>query len=507
MSMLGTLRDSTFRKLFDLENGSVTARRVDSFITWLIIANLVALAMEHFPIYTGNEALFGTFDRISIYIFTLEYVLRLFAAAGDPAFRGKRTPALRQAITPFALIDLLVIGPYWLHLLGIIDLDLRALRALRLLRLLKLLRDFVPALRQFLRENHDRTFRQKVYSLLNATPTSGRLHSQLDLILVIFIILSVFSVILETVPSIQAPLAYQFRLFDDISVAVFTIEFLLRLYSAPEANPEQPAMSQRAGWFTKPTSLVDFIAIAPWYISLLTGGSLDLRFVRILRVLRVLKLTRYNTAMKTFSDVMQREQRAFFAAMFVTFLITILAGAIVYEFEHAVQPEKFDTMPRAMYWAVITLASVGYGDISPITPIGQAFTMLLALLGIGIVALPAGILGSAFSDQLHRQREEMIQKVEDALADGIITAEEERALEEERVRLHLTLEQFETLKMRALARQGLGGSVSSVLTSASAELSMIQQRLHSLPVDAAIVELDKLQLTETQKAALRVLLK
>jgi voltage-gated potassium channel len=492
MSMLGTLRDSTFRKLFDLENGSVTARRVDSFITWLIIANLVALAMEHFPIYTGNEALFGTFDRISIYIFTLEYVLRLFAAAGDPAFRGKRTPALRQAITPFALIDLLVIGPYWLHLLGIIDLDLRALR---LLRLLKLLRDFVPALRQFLRENRDRTFRQKVYSLLNATPTSGRLHSQLDLILVIFIILSVFSVMLETVPSIQVPLAYQFRLFDDISVAVFTIEFILRLYSAPEANPEQPAMSQRAGWFTKPTSLVDFIAIAPWYITLLTGGSLDLRFVRILRVLRVLKLTRYNTAMKTFSDVMQREQRAFFAAMFVTFLITILAGAIVYEFEHAVQPEKFDTMPRAMYWAVITLASVGYGDISPITPIGQAFTMLLALLGIGIVALPAGILGSAFSDQLHRQREEMIQKVEDALADGIITAEEERALEEERVRLHLTLEQFETLKMRALARQGLGGSVSSVLTSASAELSMIQQRLHSLPVDAAIVELDKLQLT------------
>jgi len=114
---------------------------------------------------------------------------------------------------------------------------------------------------------------------------------------------------------------------------------------------------------------------------------------------------------------------------------------------------------------------------------------------------------SAFSDQLHRQREEMIQKVEDALADGIITAEEERALEEERVRLHLTMEQFETLKMRALARQGLTGSVAAVLNSASAELGIIQQRLHSLPVDAAIVELDKLQLTETQKAALRVLLK
>jgi hypothetical protein len=211
--------------------------------------------------------------------------------------------------------------------------------------------------------------------------------------------------------------------------------------------------------------------------------------------------------MKTFSDVMRREQRAFFAAMFVTFLITILAGAIVYEVEHAVQPEKFDTMPRAMYWAVITLASVGYGDISPITPIGQAFTMVLALLGIGIVALPAGILGSAFSDQLHRQREDMIQKVEDALADGVITAEEARTLEEERIRLHLTIEQFEALKVRAMARRGLGGSISSVLTAASSELEAIQQRLHGLPIDAAVIELEKLQLTETQKAALRVLLK
>ncbi|NBP09002.1 MAG: ion transporter, partial [Gammaproteobacteria bacterium] len=262
---------------------------------------------------------------MSIYLFTVEYVLRLFAAGGDPAFRGKRTPALRQAVTPFALIDLAVIGPYWLHLLGIIDLDLRVLRALRLLRLLKLLRDFIPALQQFIRDNRGTTIRSKVYALLN---------------------------------EIHMPLAAAFTLFDDISVAVFSIEYLLRLYSSPEASPDESAMSQRRAWIVKPSSLVDLIAIAPWYLHLFFAGTVDLRFIRILRVLRVLKLTRYNTAMKTFSDVMRREQRAFFAAMFVTFLITILAGAIVYEVEHAVQPEKFDTMPRAMYWAVITLASV-----------------------------------------------------------------------------------------------------------------------------------------------------
>jgi hypothetical protein len=204
---------------------------------------------------------------------------------------------------------------------------------------------------------------------------------------------------------------------------------------------------------------------------------------------------------------MQREQRAFFAAMFVTFLITILAGAIVYEVEHAAQPEKFDTMPRAMYWAVITLASVGYGDISPITPIGQAFTMLLALLGIGIVALPAGILGSAFSDQLHQQREEMIQKVEDALADGVITEAEARALEQERIRLHMSVEQFEILKNRAIARRGISGSVSTVLKAVHNDLALIQLRLHSLPADEAMAGLEKLNLTETQRAAFRVLLK
>lgn len=507
MASIRGLRERAFHVLFDGENGPASARRIDSFITWLIIANLAVLVLEHFPVYSGNEHLFQLFDEASIYLFTLEYALRLFAAAGDPVFRGKRVPALRQAITPFALIDLAVIGPYWLHLLGVVELDLRVLRVLRLLRLLKLMRDFVPALQQFRRANKGRTLRQKVDSLVNETPTSGALHAQVDLILMIVIILSVVAVVLETVPFIHDPLSHEFKIFDKVSVFLFTAEYLLRLYAAPEADAGKKPFVQRFSWVFKPSSLVDLIAIAPWYLHLFFPGVVDLRFIRILRVLRILKLTRYNTAMKTFSDVMRREQRAFFAAMFVTFLITILAGAIVYEVEHAAQPEKFDTMPRAMYWAVVTLASVGYGDISPVTPLGQAFTMVLALLGIGIVALPAGILGSAFSDQLHQQREEMIQRVEDALADGVITEAEARALEQERIRLHMSVEQFEILKNRAIARRGISGSASAVLKAVHNDLALIQLRLHSLPADQAMVGLEKLDLTETQRAAFRVLLK
>lgn len=506
MTAIASARAAVFSTLFDVDGKNGVAKRLDLFITWLIVANLFALVIEHLPtLYATHEESFRLFDRISIYIFTLEYALRLFAASGDPRFQGKRFAGLRFAATPFAIIDILVIAPYWLHLLGFIDLDLRALRALRLLRLLKLLRDFVPAVQAFRKANAGRTLRQKIDSLMNDTPTSGRLHHQLDLVFIIFIFSSVTAVFLETIPAIYEPLKLEFYWFDRISITVFTIEYLLRLYAAPEQEPHRSALLGRLSFVKKPGSIVDLVAIAPFYLQFLF--AVDLRFIRILRVLRVLKLTRYNTALTTFAMVLKREKRAFYAAMFITVLITILSGAIVYEFEHAVQPEKFDTMPRAMYWAVITLASVGYGDISPITPIGQAFTMVLALLGIGIVALPAGILGSAFSDQLHQQREQMLTAVEEAFADGILTDDEERMLEEERIRLHLSEEQFERLKQRAMARHATEKTAAYTIIKASEEIAKLRETLHTLPVDAAVLEIDKLNLPDAEKAALRVLLK
>ena len=506
MTAIASARAAVFSTLFEVDGKSRVAKQLDSFITWLIIANLLALVIEHIPtLYATHEASFGLFDRISIYIFTLEYVLRLFAAGGDPRYQGKRFASLRFAVTPFALIDILVIAPYWLHLLGILDLDLRALRALRLLRLLKLLRGFVLAVKEFRKANAERTLRQKVDALMNDTPTSGRLHHQLDLIFIIFIITSVAAVFLETIPAVHDPLKVEFYWFDTIAIAVFTIEYLLRLYAAPEREPHHSALSGRFSFVKKPSSLIDLVAIVPYYLQFLF--AVDLRFIRVLRVLRILKLTRYNTALSTFAMVLKREKRAFSAAMFITVLITILSGAIVYEFEHAAQPEKFDTMPRAMYWAVITLASVGYGDISPVTPIGQAFTMVLAILGIGFVALPAGILGSAFSDQLHQQREQMLKAVEDAFADGILTEDEERELEEERIRLHLSEEQFEKLKQRAMARHSTEITAAYTIIKASEEIAKLRETLHTVPVDAAVLEIDKLNLPEAEKAALRVLLK
>ena len=507
MSYIANTRAAAYRTFCDTENKSRSSLRFESFITWLIIANLFALVLERIPtFYDGYEDSYDLFDRLSIYIFTAEYALRLFAASGDPRFAGKRFATLRHALTPFALIDALVIFPYWLQMLGLINLDLRILRALRLLRLLKLLRDIIPAIRSFRRANAGRTPRQKVYALMNETPTSGRLHEQIDFILILFIITSVIAVFLETVPSIYEPLQNEFHYFDLLTIVVFTLEYLLRLYAvAEDGTDNSEAGASRWAWVKRPSSLIDLIAILPFYLQFFI--TLDLRFIRVLRVLRILKLTRYNSAISTFVSVMKRERAAFMSAMFIVVLITILSAAIVYTVEHPAQPEKFDSMVRALYWAVITLASVGYGDISPITHIGQAFTMVLSLLGIGIVALPAGILGSAFSDQLHQQREQMIHDIEEALEDGVLSAEEEEKLEQERIRLHISEKQFALMKSRAMFRHAAEFSIEKVVHTAAVDISRLREMLKSMPADEVFSEISKLNLPESEQAALRVLLK
>lgn len=506
MSYLNSARLAVYRNFCDPDNNA-SSLRFESFITWLIIANLFALVLERIPaLYVGYEDSYALFDRLSIYIFTAEYALRLFAASGDPRYAGKSFATLRYASTPFALIDAIVIFPYWLQMLGLINLDLRILRALRLLRILKLLRGLIPAIASFRKANTGKTIRQKIYSLLNETPTSGRLHGQIDFILILVIITSVIAVFLETVPSIYEPLKNEFHYFDLFTIFIFTVEYVLRVYSAPEGDFEnKTTVISRWNWVKRPASLIDLIAILPFYLQMFI--TLDLRFMRILRVLRILKLTRYNTAMSTFVSVMKRERAAFMSAMFIVVLITILSAAIVFTVEHEAQPEKFDTMLRALYWAVITLASVGYGDISPITPIGQSFTMVLSLLGIGIVALPAGILGSAFSDQLHQQREQMLHDIETALEDGVLSKEEEEYLESERKRLHITDKQFELMKSRAMYRHAAEFSIQKVVHSASVDIRRLRETLRSVPAEAIFTEINKLDLTETEQAALRVLLK
>jgi len=200
----------------------------------------------------------------------------------------------------------------------------------------------------------------------------------------------VISIIFETVPEIHQIFSSGFYQIEIATVIIFTAKYLGRIYSCCEIEKYSRPVVGRLRYMSTPSALIDLLAIFPFYIGAVFQEAFDLRFLRVFRLSRLLKLTRYTGTLSTMYKAIHRERRVLFAAAFMMILLVILTASLGYEFEHEVQPDKFDTIPAAMYWAVITLASVGYGDLTPITPLGRAMTVAISLIGIGIFAIPAG---------------------------------------------------------------------------------------------------------------------
>ena len=297
----------------------------------------------------------------------------------------------------------------------------------------------------FIVRNRGRTFRQKVFSLLNPTPTSGDLHHIIDHVIVVLVLLSVISIILETVPWIHKPFQAEFYAIEIFTVVIFSLEYVGRLYSCCEMPKYQEPIVGRIKYMFTLGALIDLVAVLPFFIGLAFHEEFDLRFLRVFRLSRLLKITRYTGTLNTMYKAIYRERRVLFAAAFMMVLLVILTASLGFEFEHAAQPDKFDTIPDAMYWAVITLASVGYGDLTPITPMGKAMTVVISLIGIGIFAIPAGLMASAFTDQLRIDREAFENEFRDAVAKGRLSPSDRLALEAEAERLHLSIEDVDRI--------------------------------------------------------------
>jgi hypothetical protein len=461
---------------------------------------MAGLVLEHIPvIYETREHLFHIFDVVSLAIFSIEYALRLYVAPEDPTFSSAKYPRLAYCKSPFALIDLASILPFYLG--AFFDADLRILRALRLLRLFKLFRALAPAVNEFLELNKNKSYRYKIYALVNETPTSGNLHHIFDMFIVTWVILSVLAVIFESVHSINYHLHSEFIILDTIAVAVFSTEYLMRIYSSPEDPRFQGWFKGRLRCATTPTGIIDLLAILPFYLESLLHHLFDLRFLRVFRLMRLLKLARYSGATQSLFIVIKREWPVMKAAVFIMLLLVMLAACLGYLFEHEAQPDKFENIPQAIYWSVITLASVGYGDISPVTPAGRAITIVLALLGIGIFAIPAAILSSALSDQLRIERETMMTELYTMLEDGVISADEQELIEAEAKRLHLSKGELDRLLEKAKVEMGLehapdakGGKGHKVDITAAGEMSLEFLSKHpELAAEQLKITISKLQ--------------
>ena len=434
-------------------------KAIEHWIGLLIVANLFALVFEHLPaVYEPNQIWFHYFDVVSVVVFSIEYVLRFYLAPEDDEFKKHRFSRLKYVSSPFALIDLIAILPFFLQ--AFISIDLRFLRFLRLLRILKLFRVLIPAVKEFSKANQGRTFRQKVHALVFPSEYGGELHHMFDTFIVIWVVISVIAVVLESVQSIHYLLNLEFLILDAIAVSVFTMEYLLRLYCCVEEPGYQKAISGRLKLAKSTSSIIDLLAIAPFFLEVFLHHLFDLRFMRVFRLLRLLKLTRYTGATKSLSQVIAREWPVMAASAFIMLLLVVMTASLGYLFEHEAQPDKFENIPQSIYWAVITLASVGYGDISPVTPAGRAMTIVLALIGIGIFAIPAALLSAAFADQLKSDREALVNTIYEMLSDGVIDDDEAAFIKAESKRLHLTDDDLRRLVDKAKKERELMDDVS-----------------------------------------------
>jgi voltage-gated potassium channel Kch len=394
-------------------------------------------------IYEPNRGLFHFFDIVSIGIFTIEYLLRLYLAPEDAEFKDRKNARLAYVRSPFAIIDFLAVAPFYLQ--AFLPVDLRVLRALRLLRILKLFRILIPAYQEFATKNQGRTFRQKIHALVFDSAYGGKLQEFFHNFIAVWVLISVMAVILESVHSISYLLNVEFVILDSIAVAIFTIEYCMRMYSCVEEPGFKNGWAGRWRQAKSPSTVIDLLAILPFFLEVFLHHLLDLRFLRVFRLTRLLKLTRGNDATATLAKVISREWPVIGAAGFIMLLLVVLTASLGYLFEYEAQPDKFENIPTSIYWAVITLASVGYGDISPVTTAGRVMTIVLAFIGIGIFAIPAALLSSAFSDELHKEREELKNNLYNILKDGVIDPDEIAIIRREALRMHLNEAEIKAL--------------------------------------------------------------
>ena len=179
--------------------------------------------------------------------------------------------------------------------------------------------------------------------------------------------------------------------------------YALRIWSCTEdpQSTHRGPVADRLRYALSPMAIIDFLAIAPFYVSMLF--AIDLRFLRVFRLLRLLKLTRYSPAIEMLGRVLYNERRALFSALLIMLVLLVFASSLMHLIEHEAQPDAFGSIPAAMWWAVVTLTTVGYGDAAPVTPLGQLLGGFVTILGVGTFALPAGILASGFAQEVKRR--------------------------------------------------------------------------------------------------------
>ena len=278
----------------------------------------------------------------------------------------------------------------------------------------------------------------RVLEILEKAKPGDKVSQYSDLFLSTLIILNLLAVSLESVESLGSKFQPQFYAFEIFSVSIFIVEYLLRIW-ATGANGDgglRSSFKSRSKYIFGFTGLIDLLAILPSLLPLLF--SVDLRWLRVLRLLRLLKISHYSSALEDLFSAINHERSSFAAASYLFVLALFFASSLMYVAENSVQPDKFSSIPETMWWSLITLTTVGYGDVSPISPLGKIIGAFTAIMGVFSVALLTGIVANAFAHQVAQRKAILEAEISSALEDGEIDFEEEAKIEKLRKRYDIS---------------------------------------------------------------------
>ena len=248
--------------------------------------------------------------------------------------------------------------------------------------------------------------RKRIYEILEIADIGDSTSKAFDIFIITLIFLNILALILSTVPDINLEFSAFFDFFESISVAIFTLEYFARIYSSIENPNYSKIVSGRIRYMFRPMLLIDLISILPFYLSFLGVDLRSLRILRVIRILRLLKLIRYVKALdRIVNAVKDRSIEIVIALALISFLV-LISATLMYYAEKEAQPDVFTSIPAAMWWAVATLTTVGYGDTYPVTSIGKILGSLIAVFGISAIAIPTAILSDAFNSINNKETEE-----------------------------------------------------------------------------------------------------
>ena len=250
---------------------------------------------------------------------------------------------------------------------------------------------------------------KRIYEILEVGESGDATSKGVDIFITALIILNVLAVIFETIDAVGLRYRSIFIGFEVFSVIIFTIEYILRIWSCTTENKFHNPLTGRIRFALKPIVLIDLIVILPFYLPLFAVLDLrTLRALRLFRLLRVLKIGRYSTSVKTIGRVITNKKEELLISLSVIVILLIVSSSIMYYVEREAQPDAFSSIPAAMWWGVATLTTVGYGDVYPITIVGKIIGTIISFLGIMMFALPTGIVGSGFIEEIQNKKTSIV---------------------------------------------------------------------------------------------------